>query len=308
MNGFNANPCLASVNAFPPGYPESPLKETVVFGSQKNTVACSACIPDSRYERYIRAANPGIPSRSLDDYSISHFLPLNNELTRPEFSLASINEIFSDKFASGPVGGEFAFTNSQPLAFPPGISSASFAQPLSLPVAQAGPLNKDRQAQLTMQTMESASREFYGFGQPLSGKVMAAKPNYEQSERRKASKRAYEQSERGKATRRAWARLKRMKIKMGTHKNRRNANSNARSKSDTLKLKLKLAKDSYTGSDRDRLKKKIRNAKSNTYTSARRKGFSEEEARQQGELAAKAKEAELFATSLTGYLTDNQTT
>lgn len=92
---------------------------------------------------------------------------------------------------------------------------------------------------------------------------------YARPEKRKASRKAYEQSEKGKATRKTYRESER----------------------------AKATQKAYRESDKGKMKRAIINARFIAYKSALKKGFSEEAARQKGELAANAKRAKLLSAS-----------
>ncbi|WBA85732.1 hypothetical protein [Endozoicomonas sp. GU-1] len=179
--------------------------------------------------------------RLLNDFSISHLPPTENELLLPELLPEYINGNLSCDFASGLFDDDFlftdsTFTNSQQTGqeFPWENSSASFSQPSLRTVNMADLFNKDTQAQVTTETIEFKTLESPRFAETVpfslaiaqgqsgkstvstrdraqSEKKRAYKRAWAQSEKGKATLKAYRQSSRGKATKRAWAQSKRGK-------------------------------------------------------------------------------------------------
>lgn len=157
-------------------------------------------------------------------------------------------------------------------------ASTHFSLPSTLLVAVVGPLNKNTQqpGHTVTSGFTVTESSCSGDPQPPAPEVASA------SEKRKTNKAKnqakYVASEKGKASRARYFRSEKGKA------------SKARYASSDKGLANKAK---YNLSDKAKAYRAIRNARSNAYKSAIRKGFSEKLAREKGELAANAKRAEL---------------
>ena len=118
---------------------------------------------------------------------------------------------------------------------------------------------------------------------------------YARPEKRKASRKAYEQSEKGKATRKTYRESERAKASQKTYEE--SEKGKATRKTYRESERGKATQKAYRESDKGKMKRAIINARFIAYKSALKKGFSEEAARQKGELAANAKRAKLLSAS-----------
>ncbi len=268
MDTFNLNldPDLFYANL--QGFPDEFLTLNDIFSSSPCMAGYSVHRHDSPLDEYFNqeVTNQEPPSpRSLNDFSISH-LP----------------------FAEN--------------------ASAHFSQPPPRPVAVVRPLNKN-----TEQPGHTVTSGFTGTEssssdepQPPAPEVASAsekrktnkakyQAKYKASEKGKLSRARYFRSEKGKASKARYTssdqgRANNARYNLSDEVKANRAKRHARH-ATSAKRKTYLAK--YEASDKAKAYKAIRNARSNAYTSAIRKGFSETLAREKGELAAKAKRAEL---------------
>ena len=161
------------------------------------------------------------------------------------------------------------------------------------------PLDKDKQRHVQTTTAQFTATDSFVSGghvfptlkeENVAHKYKSSKARYAASERGKIARARYLASERGKACR---ARISAKYAATDKGKANRAKCQAKYLATDKGQKNSARARAKYAASVKGKLRQAICNAKSNTYQSAIRKGFSKKEARKQGELAANNKREEL---------------
>ncbi|WP_257266898.1 hypothetical protein, partial [Endozoicomonas sp. ONNA2] len=228
-----------------------------------------------------KVTNQKIPCRLLSSFSIFHLPPTENKFVSGEYSREDI--ALPGDFTCEQFDNDFTFTDLTSIhaqqtgqRFLPKHSSVTLSQPSLLRVATVGAL--DTPQQVLTETVQFKASESSDSGRPVpltpedpcfSESGMVSRAKYEASDKHKTSYDIYGESGKKKA---AQAKYR-----------------------NSVKGKASIAKNNnkYNRSDRGKAKQAVRSARAYAIRRARKQGLSETLAREKGELAAKAKKAEL---------------
>ncbi|MGI2029566.1 hypothetical protein [Endozoicomonas acroporae] len=170
-------------------------------------------------------------------------------------------------------------------------ASAHFSQLPPRPVAVVRPLNKN-----TQQPGHTVTSGFTGTESSSSDEPQPPAPEVASASEKRKTNKAKKQTKYVASEKAKLRRARYLRSEKGKESKARYASS-AKGRASQARYYLsdtrKESMAKYKASDKAKAYRAIRNARSNTYKSAIRKGFSEKLAREKGELAAKAKRAEL---------------